>query len=53
VPTVIAHRGVKDVQQWLAPPGREEFFRPIGTGGFEPPTPATQRRCATRLRYVP
>jgi hypothetical protein len=26
---------------------------PIGTPGFEPGTPATQRRCATRLRYVP
>ena len=26
---------------------------PIGTPGFEPGTPATQRRCATRLRHVP
>src|SRR5215470_9398202 len=26
---------------------------PIGTGGFEPPTPCSQSRCATRLRHVP
>ena len=32
---------------------RSDLRTPIGTGGFEPPTPATQRRCATRLRHVP
>ena len=25
----------------------------VGTRGFEPPTPWTPSRCATRLRYVP
>ena len=25
----------------------------VGTGGFEPPTPCSQSRCATRLRHVP
>ena len=25
----------------------------VGTGGFEPPTPCSQGRCATMLRYAP
>jgi hypothetical protein len=25
----------------------------VGTGGFEPPTPCSQSRCATKLRHVP
>src|SRR6476469_124517 len=25
----------------------------VGAGGFEPPTPCSQSRCATRLRYTP
>ncbi len=25
----------------------------IGTAGFEPATPCSQSRCATKLRYVP
>ena len=25
----------------------------VGTGGFEPPTPCTPCKCATRLRYAP
>ena len=25
----------------------------VGAGGFEPPTPCSQSRCATRLRYAP
>src|SRR5512134_671726 len=25
----------------------------VGTGGLEPPTPCSQGKCATRLRYVP
>src|SRR5690242_5088636 len=25
----------------------------VGTGGFEPPTPCTPSKCATRLRHVP
>ncbi len=25
----------------------------VGTRGFEPPTPCTPCKCATRLRYVP
>ena len=25
----------------------------VGAGGFEPPTPCAQGRCATRLRYAP
>ena len=27
--------------------------RLVGAGGFEPPTPCAQGRCATRLRYAP
>ncbi len=29
------------------------LFTVVGTGGFEPPTPWTQTRYATRLRYAP
>ena len=25
----------------------------VGARGFEPPTPCSQSRCATRLRYAP
>lgn len=25
----------------------------VGIGGFEPPTPASRRRCSTRLSYIP
>ena len=25
----------------------------VGAEGFEPPTPCSQNRCATRLRYAP
>ncbi len=25
----------------------------VGARGFEPPTPCSQNRCATRLRYAP
>ena len=25
----------------------------VGARGFEPPTPCSQSRCATRLRYTP
>ena len=25
----------------------------VGAEGFEPPTPCSQSRCATRLRYAP
>src|SRR3990170_2236777 len=28
-------------------------FHRVGVGGFEPPTTASQTRCATRLRYTP
>ena len=27
--------------------------RMVGVEGFEPPTPCSQSRCATRLRYTP
>ena len=29
------------------------LFCLVGTGGFEPPTPCTPCKCATRLRYAP
>ncbi len=29
------------------------IFFPVGAGGLEPPTPASQTRCATELRYTP
>ena len=25
----------------------------VGMRGFEPPTPSSRTRCATRLRYIP
>ena len=28
-------------------------FQLVGTMGFEPMTPSTPRKCATKLRYVP
>src|SRR5688572_19419142 len=28
-------------------------LRAVGVRGFEPPTPCSQNRCATRLRYTP
>lgn len=28
-------------------------FSMVGTAGFEPATPSTPRKCATKLRYVP
>ncbi len=28
-------------------------LRDVGVRGFEPPTPCSQSRCATRLRYTP
>ncbi len=30
MPTIIGHHNVKDTQQWLASPKREEFFGPLG-----------------------
>ncbi len=36
--------------------GREKRFqlsKMVGVRGFEPPTPASRTRCATRLRYTP
>jgi hypothetical protein len=29
------------------------FFELVGARGFEPPTPCSRSRCATRLRYAP
>src|SRR5512136_3056566 len=29
------------------------IFAIVGAGGLEPPTPASQTRCATELRYTP
>src|SRR3972149_1418155 len=29
------------------------FYFMVGARGFEPPTPCSQSRCATRLRYAP
>jgi hypothetical protein len=28
-------------------------FSLIGMRGFEPPTPASRKQCATKLRYIP
>jgi hypothetical protein len=28
-------------------------FRMVGAEGFEPPTPWSQAKCATKLRYAP
>ena len=33
--------------------GRSGSYGLVGAGGFEPPTPCAQGRCATRLRYAP
>jgi hypothetical protein len=32
---------------------RAKFGRMVGARGFEPPTPWSRTRCATRLRYAP
>src|SRR5262245_35924061 len=40
----------------IAPPAgrcRVERAKVVGVEGFEPPTPCSQSRCATRLRYTP
>ena len=37
----------------LAPGSAALGCRSIGARGFEPPTPCTQGRCATRLRHAP
>jgi hypothetical protein len=29
------------------------LFELVGVSGFEPPTPCSRSRCATRLRYTP
>lgn len=34
-------------------PCRKPLYLLVGTTGFEPATPCSQGRCATRLRYVP
>ena len=36
--------------QHVRPPEQPEM---VGVEGFEPPTPCSQSRCATRLRYTP
>ena len=36
--------------QLVRPPEQSEM---VGVEGFEPPTPCSQSRCATRLRYTP
>ncbi len=32
---------------------RKHFIKMVGARGFEPPTPWSRTRCATRLRYAP
>ena len=32
---------------------KEKHTKLVGTAGFEPATPCTPSKCATRLRYVP
>ena len=34
-------------------PAKLSMFRLVGARGFEPPTPCSQSRCATRLRHAP
>ena len=34
-------------------PGRTHGFMVVGVGDLEPPTPASRRRCSTRLSYTP
>ena len=29
------------------------IWKLVGVRGFEPPTPSSRRKCATRLRYTP
>jgi hypothetical protein len=43
---------------WQAPHFRHHnefnfFEKLVGVRGFEPPTPSSRTRCATRLRYTP
>ena len=37
----------------FGPFGMPRDITMVGKGGFEPPTPCSQSRCATELRYFP
>ncbi len=54
----ISSRGTQLVHYYGAYPGHHGKQATtgkimVGTGGLEPPTPCSQGKCATRLRYVP
>ena len=34
MPTIIGYHSVKDTDHWLASPGREEFFGPLGVSNI-------------------
>ena len=54
-----AHNGLqpcsdfRDRVRWPDVAIREAWKRMVGARGFEPPTPWSRTRCATRLRYAP
>lgn len=51
---VTAHLHCKELQQLvIAVISHYIFFLFVGVAGFEPTTPSTPRKCATRLRYTP
>lgn len=50
--------GITSLEGWgstieLRPQNAPVVARRVGTAGFEPATPDSQSRCATRLRHVP
>ena len=47
---VVAHLGQSQVVGIVY---RKLLKRMVGARGFEPPTPWSRTRCATRLRYAP
>jgi nuclease YhcG-like protein len=57
--TVVAHQGTEAVKSALSSADKRNAIEcafgetVVGARGFEPPTPWSQTRCATRLRYAP
>ena len=54
----VSHQGSKKLRRPMLYPDELQaqekwLLQLVGVEGFEPPTPCTQNKCATRLRYTP
>jgi len=51
----MADKNIQNSSLWKRSRSREEFFDDVvvGVRGFEPPAPASRRRCSTGLSYTP